>query len=255
MNIQDNINEVIASLEEERNIQVLYACESGSRAWGFESPDSDYDLRFIYAHPQSWYLGLQKQRDVIDLMLPNDLDLSGWDLAKTLRLFSTCSLALNEWLDSPICYWQRNGFREELVNLIPSFFNSRKAVHHYLSMAKGTAKDNFDGPRIKIKKLFYILRPLFACYWIEANNSMPPTIFQSMLNENLANRSLLEIIAEIQKQKEIAVEAEVIETPIKLVDWIQSSIIYFEETEPNFPSGENPGWEGLNTILKNWTKT
>ena len=253
MNIKENIEEVIRNLEEERNVRVLFACESGSRAWGFASPNSDYDLRFIYAHPQSWYLELQEKRDVIDLMLPNDLDLAGWDLAKTLRLFASCNLALNEWLNSPVIYWQQDGFREELSKLIPKFFNPRKAVHHYLSMARGTAKDNFDDSSIKIKKLFYILRPLFACYWIQKNGSMPPTLFQAMLDHELASVDVLSAISEMQARKEIALEGEVIETPEILKAWIDQSIAHFEETENSFPPGEKDGWDELNAIMIKWS--
>ncbi|MCH6256244.1 nucleotidyltransferase domain-containing protein [Puniceicoccaceae bacterium K14] len=253
MNIQHQIDDTIQNLEKERNIRVLFACESGSRAWGFESPDSDYDLRFIYTHPKDWYLELQEKKDYIDLMLPNDLDLAGWDLVKTLRLFATCNLALNEWIDSPIIYWQQDGFREELTALIPTFFKPRKAIHHYMSMAKGTAKDHFNGRMIKIKKLFYILRPLFACYWIEAKNSMPPTVFQTMLDSDIADSSLLSAIAEVQAQKVHAVEGEIIEAPEIMNQWIHDSLSHFEQIQDKFGSGNKPGWGALNAVLKKWT--
>lgn len=253
MDIQQNVEEVIRDLERERNVKVLYACESGSRAWGFASPDSDYDLRFVYAHPKDWYLELQEKREVIDLMLPNDLDLSGWDLAKTLRLFATCNLALNEWLDSPIVYWEMEGFREELLRLIPRFFNPRKAIHHYLSMAKRTAEGNFDGSRIKIKKLFYVLRPLFACRWIEEFGEMPPTFFQSMLDRELADESVLSSIAELQERKATAVECEVIETSGEIMKWIQKSITHFGKIEESFRPGEKSGWDELNAVMIKWT--
>lgn len=253
MDIEENIEAVIRDLEQEQNVRVLFACESGSRAWGFASPNSDFDLRFVYAHPKSWYLELQEKRDVIDLMLPNDLDLAGWDLVKTLRLFASCNLALNEWLDSPIVYWEQAGFREELSKLIPQFFNARKAIHHYLSMARGTAKGHFIGSNIGIKKLFYILRPLLACYWIERHRSMPPTLFQAMLDHQLVDAGVLSAIADMQKRKDVALEGEVVEVPSVIKSWIDESIAHFEQTENDYTGSDKAGWDELNEIMHKWS--
>src|SRR2546428_11638268 len=101
-------------IERQHKIRNLLAVESGSTAWGFASPDSDYDVRFIYAHKQDWYLSVFEGRDVIEKMLPERLDISGWDLRKTLRLFSKCNLALNEWLGSPVIYSEAPEFRSRL---------------------------------------------------------------------------------------------------------------------------------------------
>lgn len=249
------IQETIRLLEIERDIRVLYACESGSRAWGFASPDSDYDLRFIYSHRREWYLELQENRDVIDLMLPNDLDLAGWDLRKSLRLFATCNLALNEWLDSPEIYWETAGFRDELAALIPDFFNPKKAIHHYLSIARNSADTRFDGERIKIKKLFYILRPLFACHWIRSRRSMPPTRFQEMLDADLGiDATILDAISLIQEQKAVAAEGHVIEPPANLREWIRESIMEFESAPDTVPASNRGSWGALNALMLKWMK-
>lgn len=255
--MKQQIEETILKLEAERDIEVLFACESGSRAWGFASPDSDYDLRFIYAHPQNWHLELQKRDDTIDLMLPNDLDLSGWELAKTLRLFATCNLALNEWLGSPVIYWSPKSFHSELLELVPTFFNPKKAMHHYLSMAKGTAADHFDGNQIKIKKLFYILRPLFACLWIKKHLSMPSTIFQNMLTPDLASPEVLYAIANIQKQKETAAEGHLIKAPDVVKNWIDQTIAHAQSVADALPAGtkEKASWDPLNELMLKWTPT
>ena len=252
--IKDQINETLLDLEQRKGIRVLFACESGSRAWGFASPDSDYDLRFIYAHPRDWYLELQEKKDTIDLMLPNDLDLSGWDLMKALKLFATCNLALNEWLDSPEIYWEVAPFRETLASQIESFFNPRKALHHYLSMAKGTAERNFEGNQIKIKKLFYVLRPLIACKWILAKQTMPPTQFQSLLDGGLIPPDVDELIKKIQIVKETAIEGELIEVDSSLVSWIQHELLAIEDREDTLPGSQKPGWEMLNSIMLSWTR-
>ena len=70
----------LQELEAENNVKILYACESGSRAWGFPSATSDYDVRFIYLRPVEWYLSIEQKRDVIEYPVENDLDISGWDL-------------------------------------------------------------------------------------------------------------------------------------------------------------------------------
>ena len=186
-------------------------------------------------------------------MLPNELDLVGWDLAKTLRLFASCNLALNEWMASPVVYWEQQGFRQELSKLIPKFFKPRKAIHHYLSIAKGTARDHFNGSEIKIKKLFYVLRPLFACHWIDQNASMPPTIFQAMIDQYLVEDDILSAIRNVQKQKEVALEGHVIEVPKIIKAWIYESIIHFEKVENNFLSGDKAGWGELNEIMLKWS--
>src|SRR5262245_17077734 len=117
--MKQRIVEELARLQSELGIRVLLAVESGSRAWGFASSDSDYDVRFIYVQPRNWYLTVFEGRDVIEAMLPGDLDLSGWELRKTLRLFAKCNLALNEWLDSPCVYAEVPKFTAQLRQLLP----------------------------------------------------------------------------------------------------------------------------------------
>src|ERR1051325_12100355 len=102
--MRDVIQRKIAQIGQEEQVQVLYACESGSRAWGFASTDSDYDVRFVYCHPSNWYLSILDRPDVIERPIENDVDLSGWDVRKALQLFRKSNPPLLEWLDSPILY-------------------------------------------------------------------------------------------------------------------------------------------------------
>ncbi len=174
------IEDAIAAIESQHEVRILFAAESGSRAWGFASPDSDYDVRFIYAHKRDWYLTIGEPRDVIEAMLPGDLDLSGWELRKTLRLFLRGNAALNEWLGSPIVYADRDGLADELRTLLPGAFRAPTAYHHYLSMARGVIAEHLQGEEVRLKKVFYALRPLLACRWIAAANSQPPTAFSEL---------------------------------------------------------------------------
>jgi uncharacterized protein len=176
--MKEQILEALRSIEAESQVRILLAVESGSRAWGFASPDSDYDVRFIYMHEPAWYLTVFESRDVIEKMLPGELDVSGWDLRKSLRLLSKCNLALNEWLGSPVVYFEASGFRAELCTLVPMFFNPTRATHHYRSMAKQALSDLTSENQISIKKLLYATRALLACRWIRQHKSQPPTEFQ-----------------------------------------------------------------------------
>jgi uncharacterized protein len=185
------------------------AVESGSRAWGFASPDSDYDVRFIYVHEPTWYLTLFEERDVIETMLPGDLDISGWELRKALRLFSKCNMALNEWIGSPVVYDEEAGFRTELGNLIPAFFKPMGATYHYRSMAKQALSGMDSGGQITIKKFLYATRALLACRWIERHASQPPTEFQ-LLVDDVAGTEERGFLRGLLAQKALTAEQEVI---------------------------------------------
>ena len=164
------MKEIIVSklnaIEYKSNVRILYACESGSRAWGFASPDSDYDVRFIYVHPREHYLSVDEQRDVIELPINDLLDINGWELRKALRLFKKSNGPLYEWLQSPVVYDQNNEFIDDLKNLMPHYFSPRANMHHYLSMAKTVFESDLAGGEVRLKKYFYALRPILACRWI-----------------------------------------------------------------------------------------
>ncbi len=160
------IKDKLKEMEQAYNVKILYACESGSRAWGFASPDSDYDIRFIYVHPKEYYLSVDEQRDVIELPINDLLDINGWGLRKALRLFRKSNGPLYEWLQSPIVYNQDNEFANDIKNLMPSYFSPRATMHHYLSMAKSVFENDLVGVEVRLKKYFYVLRPILACRWI-----------------------------------------------------------------------------------------
>ncbi len=102
--MRKKIKEQLRRIEDAENIKILLAVESGSRAWGFASPDSDYDVRFVYIRSLEDYLRLDATRDVIELPIDDVLDINGWDLQKTLRLLHKSNPTLFEWFSSPIVY-------------------------------------------------------------------------------------------------------------------------------------------------------
>ena len=240
------VPEKLAEIEREHAVTILYTAESGSRAWGFESPDSDFDVRFIYKHPQSEYLKLNERRDVIELPINETWDVSGWDLDKALRLLMRSNPTLYEWLSSPICY-RDSGFTKRIRPLLAEYFSPSKMLHHYLSMARKNMRTSLEGDTVRLKLYLYILRPLLACLWVMENESAPPVKFadlaESMLPESL-KPTLEHILAEKVKSSE---KAEIPRIPdidsfaVSSVDKIQSHIESLPEHRRT--------WDALNAFF------
>jgi predicted nucleotidyltransferase len=239
-------------IEVANGIRVLLAVESGSRAWGFASPDSDYDVRFIYAHEPQWYVSVSEPRDVIEEMLPGDLDVSGWDLRKALRLFSKCNLALNEWIGSPIIYVEAEGFRERLARLMPQFFNPIAGVHHYRSMAARALAENFLEGCICIKKLFYVMRPLLACRWIERWRSQPPTEFARLLAAEIVTQEEREWMEALLERKADAREGELVELDAARAELLSEELERFKTAAASLASVARGDTFALDDLLRVW---
>ncbi len=170
-------------IETEEGVQVLFAVESGSRAWGFASEDSDYDVRFVYVRPVRNYLRVSPLRDVIELPLEGMLDINGWDMFKALTLFRKFNPPLLEWLHSPIIYAEPGDFAARLRELSRDHFSAKRVTYHYLSMAKNQYKSYIeDKPEVVAKKYLYALRPLICIRWIEQHRTPPPTALQARLD-------------------------------------------------------------------------
>jgi uncharacterized protein len=173
----------LAAVEGVFGVEILFAIESGSRAWGFGSPDSDYDVRFIYRHPQPWYLQLTEPRDVIELGIDEQLiDLNGWDVRKALRLSLKSNPALYEWLVSPIVYLDRGTFRADARTLFEQHASVMRVAAHYWSIARTQWKSEIDGrDDPKLKKYFYCIRPLLSLQYVIAHRRLPPMNIAELL--------------------------------------------------------------------------
>ena len=182
--IREEILKRLHRAEAEHEVRVLYACESGSRAWNFASPDSDYDVRFIYVRPQEWYLSfdIERRRDVIEYSIVDDIDCNGWDIRKALYLFTRTNGALLEWLRSPIKYIEIGSFAQRLRELAPRAFDAKALCYHYSHMARGNAREYLFADRVRLKKYFYVLRPLFAISHIERGLGIPPVPFEELVD-------------------------------------------------------------------------
>lgn len=182
--MRDTIIEAIKKIEAEKNIKILFACETGSRAWGFPSPDSDYDIRIIYKHQTNWYLSISEKKDTLEAMLNDgDLDITGWDIRKCLRLLWKSNGPLLERLQSPVVYYVEPGFLELMQPLADACFSPVATMYHYLNMGKKSFEDIDGQDEVKLKKLFYALRAAFACKWILDKDTTPPIVFHKMLDE------------------------------------------------------------------------
>lgn len=175
------ILEKLSEIESKRNVRILYACESGSRAWGFPSPDSDYDVRFIYAHPLDWYLSIGERKDIIELPMNEVLDVNGWDIRKALRLLAKGNAVLGEWIQSPVVYLQDNEFAEGFRKLAADCFNPIAVMHHYLSMCKKHYEEATAADHAKLKKYLYCLRAALSCEWIRRNKTLPPMELEKLM--------------------------------------------------------------------------
>lgn len=201
-------------IENKFQVKVLYAVESGSRAWGFPSKDSDYDVRFIYTHQPDWYLSIDPQgigakRDVIEMPINDLLDISGWEITKTLRLFRKSNPPLLEWLRSEIIYVQKYSFIDELRSLESEVFYPNASLYHYLNMAKNNYREYLQGSEVKIKKYFYVLRPVLACKWIEKYKMVPPINFHELLQKMIPDSELKNEVEHLLKRKLVGDELDI----------------------------------------------
>lgn len=244
--IIDAIKEKLIEIEKRENIKILHCVESGSRAWGFPSPDSDYDVRFIYVRPKEYYLRLDKTRDVIEWQLDETLDINGWDVQKMLRLLHGSNPTVFEWKNSPIVYKSSDEWKS-ISNVIDDYFNAKSGIYHYLSMAKTNYREYLKGDVVRLKKYFYVLRPLLSCEYIRENQKSPPMLFKNLLcyldgevkNEVLKLLELKMGTSELGEGK----------TVISINRYIEDKISEFEEYAKSIPFSEKTGWSDLNNLF------
>ena len=245
--MRDIITAKIAEIEKSENVRIIYAVESGSRAWGFASPDSDYDVRFIYVRPKEFYLKLDKIRDVIEWQLDETLDINGWDLQKTLRLLYKSNPTVFEWDKSPVVYkitpeW--NTIRSK----INSCFSMKSVMYHYISIARGTYNDNLRTDMVRLKKYFYAVRPILAAKWVLDKRCPPPIYFAELVESELAPemRPIIEtLLAQKAKTPELGEEKRV----DALNEYIEKNIDLLTIAAGNLPNDYISDWNTLNELF------
>jgi predicted nucleotidyltransferase len=216
--MRDKIITELSGIEKLHNIKILYAVESGSRAWGFASATSDYDVRFLYISDIRRYLDIDSQRDTIEIFKDNKLlDFSGWDFRKTLKLFQKGNPHLMEWLYSPIVYCDRYGAADKLRKLASGCFNQTASIYHYLHMSERNYNEYINNSQIRVKRYFYVLRTIFACRWILKHNSQPPVRY-SELFDDIELPSSLRLEIEKLFRLRISLEEDTYVDKVKVMD-------------------------------------
>lgn len=206
--IRIQIQQKLTEIEQEHDVRILFASESGSRGWGFASPDSDYDVRFIYVHKLPWYLRVTPQRDVIEQPVNKVFDVNGWELRKALGLLKKGNATVLEWLDSPVVYRADTAFVTLMQKVIQTTFQPERSYYHYIHMARGNYREYLRGDTVRLKKYLYVLRPLLAVLWVESGKGVPPMPFQQLVDGLITDPELLSAIDDLLQRKRAAGEAE-----------------------------------------------
>lgn len=241
------INEKLDEIERTEGVRILHAVESGSRAWGFASPDSDYDVRFVYVRPKEDYLRLDEPRDVIEWQLDEVLDINGWDLKKALMQFAKGNATLFEWSGSPIVYRTTDEWTK-IKDVSKQYFSEKAAVYHYYGTANSTLQGYLLGDKVRYKKYFYALRPLLAGQYIEKYHTAPPVLFDDILKMDLPE-DLRQAIEELLEVKKKTTEGEEnLQMPV-IKGFIESETVRLKEIADNLEDDHNRDLTVLNRIF------
>lgn len=248
-NIKDEILKNLKEIEHKENVTILHCVESGSRAWGFESPDSDYDVRFIYIHKFDYYLNLEKQRDVIEWKLDDVLDINGWDIQKMLRLLYKSNPTVFEWNASPIIYKTTNEW-DLVKNVIPNYFNEKSGLYHYLSMAKTNYRTYLREDKVRLKKYFYVLRPLLACRWIIDKHLPPPMLFSELVDSEL-DKNIKPYIDDLLEIKKTTSELGIGNRINSVNEFIEFQLNEIQSIVDQLSIDKKMDWKSLDSLFKN----
>ena len=219
------IDRRLAEIKKDRGVHIPLAIESGSRAWGFPSPDSDYDCRFFYVRTVDAHLTPWPERDVIETPLIDDIDLNGWDLAKALGLLLKGNAVVIEWLTSPICYEGEGWFRDECLAFARLHARRNLVAHHYLHLGLRQNERHLEGNTdVPLKKLFYCVRPAAALRWLRLHPeaSVAPMHFQSLMVESAPPQAVVAIIDDLVAAKSRTRELGEAPLPPEIADFIRT---------------------------------
>jgi predicted nucleotidyltransferase len=247
--VEETIRSHLNAIEADEDIRVVYACESGSRAWGFPSADSDYDVRFLYARPVAWYLSIDEKRDVIERPVKAELDISGWDLKKALQLFRKSNPPLLEWLGSPIIYLEKYRVAAKMRLLSTEYYSPAACLYHYLHMARGNFRDYLKGNEVWVKKYFYVLRPILAMNWIEKGLGIVPTDFNVLVSQLVTEPKLKSAIDRLLAAKRAGAELDRGPRIASIGEFIEGELERWEQNEFANHQG-TPSTEKLDELFR-----
>ena len=202
----NQILQLLRQIESEKDIQIIHAIESGSRAWGFPSEDSDYDIRIIYHRDLDWYVSPFNKKDVIEDVFIDDLDVNGWDAGKCLSLMYKGNAALIEWLNSPIVYKTDPSKVAILNNVAIESFNPKHIFYHYVSLAKKKLENEYSS--INPKSFLYAFRALLCAKWTSEKHTAPPVLFSELYKHYLLEDMLNELNTLINDKQDLGEKDE-----------------------------------------------
>lgn len=246
MDIGNQIQGLLDKIESDNNVKIILAIESGSRAWGFPSIDSDYDIRFVYHQEKDWYLSPFEQPNVIDTVFIGELDAGGWDIGKCMQLMYKGNAALLEWLHSPIVYRQDQAKLAGLKQLAVDTFNSKSVFHHYRSLAKKKILDAKTANNAK--SYLYGLRALLCAQWVVDFNSIPPVEFKRLTDCYFTNHSCEERLLILLKDKLSLTEKDRYPIATELLDYSKNKLAGL--TEPQATTNTPVSIETYNQVFK-----
>ncbi len=226
----------LADIECSHGVSIPLAIESGSRAWGFPSPDSDYDCRFVFVRPVDHYLSPWQERDVIETPLEGDLDVNGWDLAKAIKLLLKGNAVIIEWLTSPIVYGADARFREEFLALAARHASRELIGRHYLHLGDRQRRVYFgEGKRVAQKKIFYALRPAAALRWLRLHpgEAVAPMHFPTLMAACDPPKDVVAITEDLTARKAVTRELGDTGLPAPIARFIDEE---FEAARPLYES-------------------
>jgi predicted nucleotidyltransferase len=244
--VRQEILRKLQAVEAEHGVRVLYACESGSRGWGFASPDSDYDVRFVFVRPAKEYLRVTPMRDVIEEAPGPVFDVNGWDVRKALQLLAKGNATLVEWLSSPVVYRQDDRFLQRMREVTAAVYQPVRSFHHYFAMGRSNFREYLHGEQVRAKKYLYVLRPLMAAKWVLERPDSPPMAFESLVRALVSDPAVLQEIEELLILKRRSGEQEWLPSRPLLNGYLEGLMDELAQATP--PAGE-PNMAPLDGLL------
>lgn len=245
MNITTTILSHLEDIERKYDVRVLLAVESGSRARGLFSDESDWDVRFVYVNKLDWYLNVNEGRDVIEEMFDDNIDMVGWELRKTLRLFQKSNPSLMEWLHSPVVYRADEKFLSRMRAMEPVYFNPIKTMYHYESLYIKHDKRYLQDSTNPLKRFLHYLRGILSCRWLEQHKTMPPVLFSELVKATVDDDSIRQKINVLIALKRQTKENDNFEVDASLVEYARKLAEHFEQTIPDFRPEINHAGDSL----------
>lgn len=240
----------LRDIEKEYNVKILLAVESGSRAWGFESDNSDWDVRFVYVHKPEWYIRIEEQRDVIEHVYEDNVDLAGWELRKTLALVKRSNPSLLEWFHSPIVYFMDDDFMKRINTVENEFFNPVGAMYHYNHIYNKHNERYLQREECNMKRFLYYLRGILACRWIEMYKTLPPVPFYQLVDATVDDADLRDRIDKLIRIKAYGDECDLHVVDDKLKKYAEQWANYYNEIVSKFrPEMNEKHTSKLDSIL------